>query len=319
MGDSTWPVDADKTPLLVVLCGLPGAGKTTLAKHLAHMGAVSGMRVACIHFDDWLNDGGKGVGSVGSGHHDFDPIAWKASRTRCSEAATEALKEGHDMVILDDTMHYTSMLLQCWKLARANASMYCQVYVHCPFEQCMARNAARNKAIRMPQAVMERMGRIFEAPRESNVWDAATVVTSASRDVWQDLQQCKVLAPPLHSESELDPMIRALTTETVTHQVDIQSRRLLGQYAGRLNALGGCDTRETAYILNEERRKLLEACKRSFKRDEAVHGLDTADGATDSDENTDDPDSAIERWMSKFRATCESIGLGLHPAAAGYR
>jgi len=308
--EGTGPDSVGPRPLLLVLCGLPGAGKSTLAKSLAHTGDACGMRVTCIHFDDWMHVGQEGTGRDGGGPPVFDPVVWKSARSLCMEAAAEALGRNSDVVILDDTMHYTSMRLRCWKLARERASMYCQVYVDCPLEECLARNAGRSAVCRMPEAVMERMGRIFEAPRESNVWEAPTVVTSASRDLWQDVERCKVFAPPLKSASELDPIIRALTSETVTHQVDVQSRRILGEYMGRLNAHDGRDTRATASTLNEERRKLVDACKQSFKAGEAVQGLGATDGATSSgDHADDDPESAVEHWLSKFRVTCEALGL----------
>lgn len=294
--------------LLVVLCGLPASGKSTLAKALAHHAESSGVRAVCVHFDDWERarqdaDGG------------FDPVAWKAARGRGMEAARAALQRDQKnnrgssnvVVVLDDTMHYTSMRLQCWRLARACGSTYCQVHVDCPLALCLERNAMRDKASRIPHEVMERMNSTFEAPTEKHPWDAHTVVVAAAvstdtdtetdhhedpvvqfRSVWDDIQRVKLLAPPMATEIELDPMIRKLTTETVAHQVDIQTRRVMAEHIAGFVARGSTEVGSMALKLNSVRRDTLNACKKSL-----------GDGGGDDDS---DPEVTIDRWVSAFRA-----------------
>jgi len=293
----------DDEALLVVLCGLPASGKSTLAKALARHAESSGVRAVCVHFDDWERarqdaDGG------------FDPVAWKAARGRGMEAARAALQRDQKnqrgssnvVVILDDTMHYTSMRLQCWKLARACGSTYCQVHVDCPLTLCLERNAMRDDATRIPDEVMERMNSTFEAPTGKHPWDAHTVVAVSTdretddhedpavhfRSVWGDIQRVKLLAPPMATESELDPMIRKLTTETVAHQVDIQTRRVMAEHIAGCVARGSTEVGSMALKLNSVRRDTLNACKKSL-----------GDGGGDDD---GDPEVTIDQWVSAFRA-----------------
>lgn len=280
--------DEKRTNLLVVLCGLPAAGKSTLARTLVREAEACGLTAVWINFDDWER---ALAGDKGGDGDCFDPAVWKSARGQCMEAANAALRREKDMVVvLDDTMHYTSMRLQCWKLARTCGSTYCQVFVDCPLERCMERNAARDEATRIPVEVMERMNLMFEAPREKHAWDACTVVVVPGVcSVWNDISRAKCQAPPLISDSELDPTIRRLTTETVTHQVDIRSRRLINQHIAALYG-GNPDTKTAALELNAKRRNMLNACKQSLKNG----------GGAVSDV---DPETTISTWITTFQAT----------------
>jgi predicted ATPase len=81
MASAAQQQDAKAPACLLLLCGLPAAGKTTLARALAqraHMdGASCGVRVAHVCFDDYQQAGGG-----------FEPAAWKV---RALEAAHQIL------------------------------------------------------------------------------------------------------------------------------------------------------------------------------------------------------------------------------------
>lgn len=129
---------------LVLLCGLPAAGKTTLAAHLLRTGArqllarlrpsQSSVRVIHFSFDDVL-------AQLSAGSAEFSPDRWHEARNRIlevvrsrfaelpartssadswaqlgrvSEVASTASSENEsqtpfDVVLLDDNMQYRSM------------------------------------------------------------------------------------------------------------------------------------------------------------------------------------------------------------------
>lgn len=163
------------------------------------------------------------------------------------------------------------MRLQCWRTARLHSSCYCQVLLNCPFSVCYERNALRSGLTRVPSDVMDRMQQIFEAPKQGKYpWDSLTIevdtrgnVEHSMSDIWTRIISdfWNDPAPPLETETEIDQTIRQLTTETFTHQVDIQSRKIIGEYVGRLLSpdLKG----KVALLMNRERQTLLDACRKS--------------------------------------------------------
>jgi tRNA uridine 5-carbamoylmethylation protein Kti12 len=131
---------------VLVLCGLPGAGKTSVCKHiLESCVSVAGLRAHHVCIDEHV------ARASGVGASAFSPQAWKVRKeteAACSldwakrtapwfdcnwqegrEGALQAverllksacLPEGpaHTLVIIDDTMHYRSMRHECYQLAR---------------------------------------------------------------------------------------------------------------------------------------------------------------------------------------------------------
>lgn len=201
------------------------------------------------------------------------------------------------IVIMDDTMHYRSMRLQCWKIARLHSSCYCQIYVDCDFSVCCARNAERPPATRLPSAVMDRMRLIFEPPNQSkHPWDALTIqcpgdaVGDTIDSIWKIIVSkfWNDPAPPLRVESELDPTIRELTTETCTHQVDIQSRKIIGEF---VNSVSNSQIKgNIAFLMNQERQALLDRCRK-----------------TQTNQWGSDLDDSVKYWLDGYRQTCITI------------
>ncbi len=71
---------------------------------------------------------------------------------------------------------------ECLQLARKHQAAYMQLYIRCPVEIALQRNASRSQGQRVPEAVMLRMARVFEVPDpEKHAWEANTIVLDSSR------------------------------------------------------------------------------------------------------------------------------------------
>ena len=185
------------TPCVVTLCGLPGSGKTTLARTLRERmnanGIMSNKNAVVVRFDDaereQFYDQVKGVGSK-----TFDPEGWKRARKACFEALRAALDEDEEknaMVILDDTMHYKSMRREAYRYAREFRAAFIVVHVDVDEKECWLRNSRRDDddVLKVPRETFERLKTVFDAPGKGT-YDADEAfdknyitVTPPSRDV----------------------------------------------------------------------------------------------------------------------------------------
>ena len=190
------------TPCVVTLCGLPGSGKTRLARTLRDRMNANGVSnaTAVVRFDDaereqfFYDDDDRAMKGVEKRPKTFDPEGWKRARKACFEALRAALdddEEKNAMVILDDTMHYKSMRREAYRYAREFRAAFIVVHVDVDEKECWLRNSRRDDddVLKVPRETFERLKTVFDAPGKGT-YDADEAfdknyitVTPPSRDV----------------------------------------------------------------------------------------------------------------------------------------
>lgn len=143
-----------RQPRLILICGLPGSGKTTLARQLA-----SGERAVRLSPDEWKH-------ALGIGYYD------EAARVRLEEQlwrlAQELLALGQSVVM----EHGFWAREERDELRLAGRSLGASVELHylaAPVEELWRRLALRNAdpepgAVPVERAVLEKWAAQFEAP-----------------------------------------------------------------------------------------------------------------------------------------------------------
>lgn len=136
-------------PTLIVLCGIPGSGKTTLSKQLAEQ---YNAKLYC--FDN-----------LPKAHH---PKYANDVRTQMWLDIAEDLRNGHSIVC--DDLH-TKLK---WRsgLLSAICGIPCEkklVIMETPLQECIRRNA--NRKFRLPDNIIIRIHHSYETPIIDEGWD----------------------------------------------------------------------------------------------------------------------------------------------------
>lgn len=209
---------------LCVLCGLPAAGKSTLAREVLSSAAQRGWRAGVVPYDDLIPEHAFQIKVVENGDT-LTHTEWKSHRQavlRCVEQflekpqvsaelpgssqisraawerCTRALlkPEGVDrslaepaplLFLLDDNFYYPSMRYEVYQLARKYSLGFCQVYLHCDLESCIRRNQSRPGSI--PTEVIQEMVKRLESPNpQKNSWET----NSISLNTADELSTCDI-------------------------------------------------------------------------------------------------------------------------------
>lgn len=188
---------------LLTMCGLPGAGKSTLARAVAARAESDGIRVSLVSFDDVERRlaSEKSEASASRGYDaggstpGFDAATWKAARLEAlttverlllSEAEASVGEDGggekddrrRALIIADDNFYYAGMRQQCHRIARRARAAHAQLFVSISVAQAHARNESRDPRDVVPRDALERMADQFEPPAAIERDDRV----SASRD-----------------------------------------------------------------------------------------------------------------------------------------
>ncbi|KAJ0015680.1 hypothetical protein NQD34_013970, partial [Periophthalmus magnuspinnatus] len=195
----------DSQICLVVLCGLPAVGKSTLARELRKAAAGLGWRIAAVSYDELIPEEAfltrrveEEAGHTEWKQHrqavlksiehfldspstdqsdlpDFCGIINKGSWERCvRDLLQPSPKPAPVIFLLDDNFYYPSMRYEVYQLARKHSLGFCQLFLHCDLETCIRRN--RRRAEPVPSEVMEEMERRLQPPNaQRNTWETNSI------------------------------------------------------------------------------------------------------------------------------------------------
>ena len=127
--------------MIIIFCGIPGSGKTTIAKILSEILAKFG-RVKLIVSDQILGKVYK----------------------RILIQLTESLNE-MDYILVDATFYKKRWRVMAEAIAGKDNILLC--YLCCPLETCLARNKERNPSL--PEKVIHIISKEMERPLEPDI------------------------------------------------------------------------------------------------------------------------------------------------------
>ena len=201
---------------LLILVGLPGSGKTTLARRLGSA-LSSRYRVAHLEYDAavGLSEQARLQAAAAAGVGDD---GWRAAR-RELERAVEAAVTGNEVTefvrgaiqtaddgadddveetaeggrptvfIIDDNMYLRSMRYRYFQLARRHQLGFAVVLLDVPVEECLRRNSARAQPV--PAEAIEAMAARLERPDPTRLWEVRCAVLTGTQSPEGDAEELR--------------------------------------------------------------------------------------------------------------------------------
>lgn len=267
--------DCQAGTLLLLLCGLPGAGKTTLAAQLLAHACTLEQPLAAHHicFDEL------GCGVEPS---TFSPAAWKHARKHALAAVAKALvaagaegagssgssRSTRVLVIVDDNSHLRSMREEAYSLARKHGAAYTALHLCCPPTLAAERNEARPPRKRVPPEALARMAACFETPGVPTAppWDRDAIVVDAGNSIdvgalWRQVWNTWGPPEPRPFDAAAATAAKAAaqqaTAASLAHAVDLACRQAISDMMQRLAGAHKERRAAMANLLNKERQAIL--------------------------------------------------------------
>lgn len=222
----------------VVLCGLPGAGKSVLARGLEAAAEAAGVTCTRVSFDEVCDT----VLNGGESPEGFDPVAWRRDRAAALSLVDAALRQpegerGERVVIVDDNMFYRSMRRVIFRMCRENRCAFVTIHVRVSAEVAAGRNRAREGCERVPEAAFQRMLAAFQPPAggdcgwERGALDVDSGSATCADAVWARVRMAWSSAPPPAVTEEARVVLREAgqkgNVSSLVHAYDLWSRAVV--------------------------------------------------------------------------------------------
>lgn len=160
-------------PFLLVLCGIPCSGKSTLAKKIAEaMESQHAYNTAIISSDNFRR-------MLPIYEHDFNPDLETFVREATYKTIQEALRQRF-IVISDDINYYRSIRRRLKRMAEQNRADFAIIHVNTPLETAIAWNKERENPI--PTSVIEEVYYKMDKPGEKYRWDTPILTFDSNQD-----------------------------------------------------------------------------------------------------------------------------------------
>ena len=214
-------------PYLLIMCGLPSSGKTTISKNVASLledkHGISTMVISSDDFRDMLSYSSKG----------FKPEREASVKALYEKAIATGLENGF-LVISDDLNYYKSMRSELRQIAKRSGSDYDIVFVDTPVEQALKWNQERGSPI--PSSLIEEINQKLDPPKGDYKWDTPLVVVDPSKQSIEEIANAivsavlKRLENPIRSkpkkvvENEKSLRARGIERETRKSMMEVMTR-----------------------------------------------------------------------------------------------
>jgi len=150
---------------ILCLCGIPGAGKSTLAQHLLRAASHSSAALVC--FDAFQAPAAE-----------WDELTFHVGRAAALQHLEQQLEQ-NQVVVVDDTMHLRSMRREVYALGRARGVPVVVIWLRAPLALALARNSTRVPAYQVEESAIGRIHTALEPPDGSLVQDRCFLVVDA--------------------------------------------------------------------------------------------------------------------------------------------
>lgn len=279
---------AEYSSVLALFCGLPASGKTTLVQDIKTMlesrqGSAArslSWRPCVIRYDDLVGSDTQVKTASIKGlakecrQHVLDAadryIGWlcggclEQSRPEPSGqgpvdamlgylvAATKQTGPGEKLLIMvDDNLYYRSMRAAWFRLARSYSLGFCQVFLLCPTEDAVHRNAARSAPV--PEQTITTMAEKFELPR-SEPWEERTVMVNGGQGSLEEVMALvEAVSKEPWSPVETASVPREPVPASQLHIWDLELRAIVAKFINQAQAEKSCKSELQAWCIQVQK------------------------------------------------------------------
>jgi selenocysteine-specific elongation factor len=217
---------------LVILCGIPCAGKSTFAKELSSLLESEYNHATVVVTSDAFRH------MTPTYQHRFEPELEQFVRDATHEAVKSALRHGL-VVISDDINYYASIRRHLVRAAEQSKADYAIIYVDTSLEVAIEWNRKRGEPI--PKSLIEEIHSKMDEPGKEYKWDRPLIVLNPDKNSLQQLAE--LAAAKLHEKIIIEkeqPAEKRPPKPTALLRTDLEreTRRAMGEVMKRFKTLG---------------------------------------------------------------------------------
>jgi len=221
--------------LVVVFCGLPGSGKTTLSCLLKQYAQQRCVNVVHIEFDELLDE-------KLLLNNDFTLAlseTRQAALTQISNILSDQQQQHQEQqtyLLIDDNMYYKSMRRAVYNLSANHSASYAQISVQTPLSICLERDKGRDEGRRVGEEVIRRMDGKIEWPGDEN-WERNSYIFQGREEGEERACSINKLLDALERDAK-NPLVyraelekereksRDANAKSVIHECDMKLRKI---------------------------------------------------------------------------------------------
>lgn len=185
---------------LLILCGLPCSGKTTIANKIATFFREQNSKKVDIIKDHATGEDKNTVFA--------DSKKERETRGLLKSAVQRSLSK--DAVIIVDSMNYIKgFRYELYCVSKSTSTPHCVVHCASNIQQCLEWNESRNLADQYSTEILHELAQRFESPNSQNRWDSPLFVIQVGDEVpYKQISDALFLRkpPPPNMSTQSQPL-----------------------------------------------------------------------------------------------------------------